>query len=635
MLAARAGRRVWLIVSLLAAFYAGGFAVAQQRAFAVAAPVLAERTPPVLLEGWVVDVASPGAGGGRLVVAPTRIGGLAKADLPARVRVTVRPTDVFGPGAPVRMRAILGPPPRPAAPGAYDFARDAWFERIGAVGFAVKPPQLATLAAPTDMRLQALLRVNAFRWSLSRRIVERTGPWSGGVAAAMTTGHEAWLSRETLDAMRDSGLAHVLSISGLHMAVVGGFAFFAARLLIAAWPWLALRIDGKKAAAVCGLVAVGAYLVVSGSPAPAERAAITASVAFLAVLLDRRALTLRALAIAALLVLAWQPEAVVQPGFQMSFAATTALIALAERWPRATREINTPWPITAVQRAGAWVGLSAAVSLVAGLATGPFAVQHFNRMATYGLIANLATAPLSSLVIMPFLAMGAALELFGLGGPFLAVADAGIRAMLTVAHAVASWPGGVRTIPSAPAAALPIAFLGLLFVCLWEGRLRWLGLPFAAAVLVWPRPATPVAWIADGGGNAAVVRDGRAIFMRAHDSFAADLWTRRRGLAAVPGEEFACDRRRCLPTTRRPAIAASFTRKPPGAEMWRALCAGSDFVLVRSAAPAPCPGARVLDPVDFARGGSAEIYPDGRGGWRLVWAAERRGRRPWTSGSGA
>jgi ComEC/Rec2-related protein len=208
--------------------------------------------------------------------------------------------------------------------------------------------------------------VNAFRWSLSRRIVERLGPLEGGVAAAMTTGHEAWLSRETLDAMRDSGLAHVLSISGLHMAVVGGFVFFAVRALLAAWPWVAVRTDIKKAAALCGLVAVGSYLVVSGAPPPAERAAITASVAFLAVLLDRRAITLRALAIAALIVLALHPEAIVQPGFQMSFAATTALIALAERWPKPTREINAPWPIVAVQRAGAWIALSAAVSLVAG-----------------------------------------------------------------------------------------------------------------------------------------------------------------------------------------------------------------------------------------------------------------------------
>ena len=636
VVAARAGRRTPMVAALLLTFLIAGMGVAQLRAWRVAAPVIAARTAPVLVEGWVVDIASPGAGGGRLVIAPVRISGVAQEDTPARIRVTVKAQDVFGPGAPVRLLAILNPPPGPASPGAYDFARDAWFERIGAVGFAVRAPQLASLGEPRDWRLQALLRVNAFRWSLSRRIVERMGPWSGGVAAAMTTGHEAWLSRETLDVMRDSGLAHVLSISGLHMAVVGGFAFFAARLLIAAWPWLALRVNGKKVAALFGLVAVGGYLIVSGSPAPAERAAITASVAFLAVLLDRRAITLRALAIAALLVLAFQPEAVVQPGFQMSFAATTALIALAERWPKQTREINTPWPITGVQRGGAWIGLSAAVSLVAGAATGPFAVQHFNRMATYGLAANLLTAPLSTLVIMPFLAMGAALELFGLGGPFLAVADAGIRAMLWVAHAVASWPGAVRTIPSAPAVAMPVAFLGLLFVCLWIGRLRWLGLPLAAAVLLWPRPSPPAGWIADEGANAAVVVGERAAFMRQGQAFARDLWSRRWGLEAVEaGEAFACNRRRCLAGAVRPAIAASFTRKPPDAKTWALLCARADFVVLRSSVPAePCGRARVLGPADFERGGSVEIYPDGDG-WRLLWSAEKRGVRPWTSGSGA
>jgi competence protein ComEC len=449
----------------------------------------------------------------------------------------------------------------------------------------------------------------------------------------MTTGHEAWFTRETLDAMRDSGLAHVLSISGLHMAVVGGFAFFAVRAGLAAWPWATLRINTKKVAAVAGLVAVGSYLIVSGSPAPAERAAITASVAFIAILLDRRAITLRALAIAALIVLAFQPEAVVQPGFQMSFAATTALIALAERWPRPTREINTPWPIRAVQGAAAWIVLSAAVSLVAGLATGPFAVQHFNRMASYGLAANLLTAPLSTLVIMPALALGAVLELIGLGAPFLWIAGKGIAAMLAVADMVAGWPGAVKTLPSAPPAALAVAFLGLLWLCLWEGRLRWLGAPFAAAVLLWPQPEPPVGWISDGGGNAALVRDGHAVFMRpGREAFAADLWARRRGLETHTGSRvWACNRRLCRTLDGRPAIAAGSMRKPPRPSEWRALCRDADLVILRTTArpPSACSNALVLGPKVFAAGGSAEIVRNGAG-WRLVWANELRGDRPWS-----
>jgi ComEC/Rec2-related protein len=211
----------------------------------------------------------------------------------------------------------------------------------------------------------------------------------------MVTGHETWIERDDVDAMRDSGLAHILSISGLHMAVVGGFVFFLVRLLVAAWPWLALRVSGKKVAAVAGLIAVGTYLVISGSPPPAERAAITYSIAFIAILLDRQAITMHALAVAALIVLAVQPEAIVTPGFQMSFAATAALVALVESWPPRVREISAPWPILIVQRVGGWVTAAVLASLVAGLATGPFAMQHFNRTAIYGLGANLATSPVA------------------------------------------------------------------------------------------------------------------------------------------------------------------------------------------------------------------------------------------------
>src|SRR3982751_541811 len=196
----------------------------------------------------------------------------------------------------------------------------------------------------------------------------------GARAPAMTTGHEAFVPKTQVDNLRPAGLAHIISISGLHMAIVGGFAFGLARLLIAAWPWLALRVHGKKLAALFGLAAVGGYLVRSGAPPPAERAAITASVAFAAVLVDRQAISLHALALAAMAVLLLQPEAVTEPGFQMSFAATAALVALAEIWPRPLKEIDVPWPIRWVQGAASWTVASLAVSFVAGLATGPFAI---------------------------------------------------------------------------------------------------------------------------------------------------------------------------------------------------------------------------------------------------------------------
>lgn len=630
--------RIWTLGLMLLACFALGIAVARLRTDAVAAPIAPAMAEPTVVEGWVIDVDSPGAAGPRVVIAPVRIRGLTPEETPLRLRATVRGA-APEPGEAVRLFALINPPPAPASPGAYDFGRNAYFQSMGGVAFSLGETRSAYLSPP-PWKVRAAMAINGLRYDLAQRIVGRLGERTGGVAAAMTTGHEAWLDPAQVDVMRDSGLAHILSISGLHMAVVGGFAFFLVRLLVAAWPWLALRVSGKKVAAWAGLGAVATYLVISGSPAPAERAAITASIAFLAILLDRQAITMHALAVAAFVVLLLQPEAIVTPGFQMSFAATAALVALVEAWPARPREISAPWPILLVQRIGAWLGIAVMASLVAGAATGPFALQHFNRTAMYGLAANLATAPLSDFIIMPFLALGALLEPLGLGAPFLWMAGQGIGVMLTIGEWAAGLPGAVRTVASAPDFVLPIAFLGVLFCCLWRGPLRWLGLPFAAAVMLWPREPTPDLWIGDGGTNAAFVEAGEAVVMRPDvRQFAVDVWTRRRGVAPVERatEGWSCTRFSCAPAE--PAagpLAMWWGRRAPSLEEVDALCRAAPVVSVRATVvelPASCEGRLVLDGADYARGGAVELWradPASAGRWRAVWAAEVRGDRPWS-----
>ncbi len=345
---------------------------------------------------------------------------------------------------------------------------------------------------------------------------------------------------------------------------------------------------------------------------------------------------MHALAVAAFAVLLLQPEAIVTPGFQMSFAATAALVALAEVWPRRIKEISAPWPIVAAQRLGSWLLVACTASLVAGMATGPFAMQHFNRTAVYGLIANLGTAPIADFILMPALALGAALEPLGLGAPFLWLAGKGVEMMLAIGHWTAGLPGAVQTVASAPAAALPVAFLGILFICLWRGRLRWLGLPLAAAVLIWPRPAAPDLWIGDGGTNAAFHQAGAAVVVRPGvRQFAADLWSRRRGLELTPRPEegWACKRSFCAPEMGEAGpVALWWGKKAPTAEQLDILCRSAAVVSSRAelaSLPTSCAGRLVLDGVDYARGGSVELWRDGTG-WKAVWAADVRGRRPWT-----
>ncbi len=633
--------RALTIVLVLSACALGGFAVAKWRAESVKAPVAPAGARPQWVEAWVVDVASPGQGGQRLLLAPVSIGDWSPAVTPIRIRVTLRPdAELLSPGDPVRLLAILNPPPPPASPGSYDFARDAYFESVGAVGLALRAPQRLAADTVPPWRLRLTMRINAVRWALTQRIVDTLGPETGGLAAAMTTGHEAFIPREQVENLRAAGLAHIVSISGLHMAIVGGFAFAAARLAVAAWPWLALRVSGKKVAALFGLAAVGGYLVLSGAPPPAERAAITAAVAFAAILADRQAISLHALALAAMAVLLIHPEAVTEPGFQMSFAATAALVALAEIWPRPVREIDVPWPIRLTQAAATWILASIAVSFIAGLATGPFAIQHFNRVSTFGLFANLAVAPISSFLMMPGLALGAALTPFGLGQAPLEVAGWSISLMNQVAAITAGAPAAQVVVPSAPDWVLPVSFLGLLFACLWRGHLRWIGIPVACAVLWAPRPSPPDIWIS-ADGAAVAVRDGKdAVLLRPDVKlFGAELWARRRGLTPLASEadrdsRFACDAWSCAPLAASPVqLAAAWNvRRPLKDGRLEALCASAEIVVLRNDfRPETCRAELLLTGLDFAQGGSAEIYRAGSG-WRVVWAQSLRGRRPWTWG---
>ena len=624
---------------LTAAFAASGVLAGKVQTIDLAGPI----APPlagVTVEGWVVDVASRGTSGPRLLIAPTYIRGLPRALLPKRVRVTVKEDGVIGPGTPIRFVALLNPPPAPAAPGAFDFARSAYFNGIGGSGLALKTPEVIDLPDP-PWRLGLQLAVNRFRWGLTQKIIDSMGQPSGGIAAAMITGHDYSIAQGSTNEMRNAGISHILSISGVHMAIVGGFVFFAVRLLIACWPWLALRVSGKKWAAAAGLISILAYLVVSGWPPPAQRSAVTATVAFGAILLDRRAISLRGLGLSALIVLLLQPEAVVEPGFQMSYAATAALVALAEVWPHARRPINTPWVLRLLQKAKDWLIAGLAVGLVAGAATAPFAIQHFNRVSLYGLPANLLLEPLSSFVIMPALALGAVLQAFGAGGWLLAVAGWGIDRMLDLAHAAATAPGAMTTVSSAPNIALAAAFIGILWLCLWRGPLRFIGLPLALAVNLWPRPPAPDVWVAPEGSNAAIMAYGKQLLLRPDTGlFAAQLWMRRQGYEPPAGADprhdamFACDRRSCTPLADAPVRLALWAgRKPPKDDAFAQLCASAEVLVLRSAlGPGQaCPAATVFTGADFDRGGSVEMWRQGES-WRLRWAQPERGQRPWTLG---
>jgi competence protein ComEC len=289
-----------------------------------------------------------------------------------------------------------------------------------------------------------------------------------------------------------------------------------------------------------------------------------------------------------------------------------------------------------------------AVSFVAGAATGPFAIQHFNRMANYGVFANLTADFLATAMLMPALALSLLAETIGLGHSFAApiywLAGWAARGVIFLGHLFAVAPGAATTLSSAPQIALALSYLGIVFACLWKGNLRWIGVPLAAAVALWPRPPAPVAWIAADGDDAAIVVAGQEVTLKpGARQYATQLWAQRRGFSfpadtagaeALEKGHFDCDRKGCAPIgSARPAIAAWWGKRPPKPDRADDLCVGVDILIYRAmgSAPPACRGAIVLTRADFNRGGAAEVFA-APAGWRIVWSQPQRGERPWTIG---
>ncbi|MCL4676560.1 MAG: ComEC/Rec2 family competence protein, partial [Pararhodobacter sp.] len=374
-----------------------GFAAAAWRVQSVAAPVLDwRRYGPV--EGRIVAVDRSASDALRLTLDAVVLPGLSPARTPQRVRVSVHgdalDVDPVA-GTRVMLTGHLAPPSGPTEPGGFDFGRHAWFEGLGAVGYTRSP--VLALAAPEPGWRLALTRL---RHRISAAIRSRLPGETGGFVAAILTGDRSGIGLDTLEDLRRSNLSHLLAISGLHMGLLTGVVFGVFRAALALVPALALRVPVRKIAALCALLAGAAYLAVSGGNVATQRAFVMAAAMLVAVMVDRRAISLRSVGLAALILLLWRPEALVSAGFQMSFAATVALVAVfaALRNRARGRPRSRDGPVWRVMKA---VATAALCSLVAGLATAPIAAAQFHRVTDYGLLANILSVPLMGLLVMP------------------------------------------------------------------------------------------------------------------------------------------------------------------------------------------------------------------------------------------
>ena len=608
------------------AVVAAGLLMSVWRAQDVAAPVLGFRYyGPV--EGRIVDVDRSQRDAVRLTLDRVVLDGVAPDRTPARVRVSLSgPQDWFQPvpGAVVRMTAHLSPPSGPAEPGDFDFRRTAWFERLGAVGYTRSP---VVMGGPVPEGGWTL-GLSRLRLSLSATIRSGIPGDAGGLAAAVMTGDRSGLSGAASDAMRDSNLYHIVSISGTHMAMVVAFVFAVVRYGVALVPPLALRVQAKKIAALVALPVATFYLALAGRDIATERAYIMAAVMLVAILLDRQALTMRGVAIAALIVLVLRPEAVVNPGFQMSFAAVAALVWAWRHLDR-VRALAGPrlrWVLPVV-----FLLISSAI---AGTATAPYAALHFNRMAHYGLVANALAMPVMGAVVMPGAVVYAALAPLGLGAPVLWVIGQGCAWVLWVAERVAALEGAVTAVPTPPGVVLPLITLGGLWVILWQGRARVAGVAaLAVAAMLWAGVRRPEVLVAESGGLIGVLTpEGRALTRATGDGFAADSWAENDGSllsreAAVALPAFSGSDR-----SLRVTAAGITVLQVRGEVALRDLsgCGGADVLILTvedpAAATRPC---QVFDTARLRATGSLAILP-GPEGARILSAAELAGQRHWT-----
>lgn len=505
------------------AFVLIGVVLAGARAHSVAGPVLSFRYYGPI-EGRVVALDRSASDAVRVTLDRVRLDDVVPWRTPTRVRLSLHGAEALAPqpGQRVMTTGHLSPPGGPVEPGGFDFQRHAWFARLGGVGYTRVPMMLA--APPERGWDLAVFRV---RMALSAHVRSVLPGDVGGFAAAVTTGDRSGISRAALEDLRASNTAHLLAISGLHMGLLSAFVFGLLRAALVLIPHTALHWPTRSIAAIGALTVAAIYLALSGGNVATERAFIMVAVALTALLLSRRAISLRAVAIAAIIVLILRPEALLSPGFQMSFAATTGLVAVFG-WMRDHQiKVGPGWAQGAIA-----VVISSAV---AGLATAPVGAAHFNAMASYGLIANLASVPLMGILVIPAAVIAALLAPLGLDPLALEVMGWGLRWILAVAAWTADLPGAQRFVPGPQPFVLPLLAFGILFTLLWQGRLRFAGLGLAALSLgLWQMAERPVLLIADTGGLVGVLtEEGRALSRARGAGFVARNWLENDGDGAA------------------------------------------------------------------------------------------------------
>jgi competence protein ComEC len=629
-------RGVWIgVAALFAGFLAMGL-----RTERVRAPVL-DHIRIVTLQGFVeeIDFRTVGA---RFVMSVSDSGDMPAALSPRRVRLTARKTPDIAAGDFLVVKARLLPPSRAVLPGGYDFARDAYFQGVGAVGSALGAVVRAAPTAQATLSQRFRAALDRARNRLALRVDAIVGGDEGAIAAAMVTGKRDFLSSNAKDLIREAGIFHIITISGVQMTLVAGIFFVGLRRLLALSPTLALNFPIKKIAALFAMLGALGYDIATGSRVGTERALIMTVIVLGAAVLDRRALTMRNLALAVLVVVALEPEAVMGVSFQLSFAAVAALIAVMEARlarPRPEpgadiRESEAParwkrWAKAAAEK----VGELLFATLCASAATLSFMAYHFHDVSPYVLIGNPLTLTIIELFAVPGALMGTALYPLGLDAWVWLFVGAGVKLILFAARLIAEAPGSTLHVRAFAPWSLPLLSLAVLSAVIWRSLiLRATGLAFLALGLVGAFAGPRFDVIVPPSADEVALRDadGRlALLGKRNNAFAAEQWLAADGddrdAASARVADPACDRIGCvgdLPEGQ--SLSLVYDRAA-----FEEDCARAAVVVSALTAPSTCKPARLFDERRLAETGAVGLEWDGTQ-FRVATDRSPAQDRPWS-----
>lgn len=465
------GNKQFALLSLICLVFATGFTSAKIRTESVYTPVIDKKISYANIIGTIKNIEKMDEGDdSRIILSGLEIEDIEKPKTPRNIRLRLRKDTNIAIGQKIKVLAGLNPPSDPVIPDGFDFRRHLFFQSIGAVGFIYNEPEIIHSVKPSFINIQDL------RHNIVSVLYQTLPADTASVAAALMVGQKNAISEDNKQAIRDAGLAHMLAISGLHVGLFAGTLFFVLRLFMACTPSIALRYPIKKIAAVGALCGAIIYMLLAGATVPTQRAVLMTGVVFLAIILDRSPISLRLVAASALVVLLFRPESLLSVSFQMSFAAVTSLIYFFEvtrtMWTKLYTDSNV------IKKLMVYFLAVCMTTIIASIATAPFALYHFGQVSFVGSVANLAAVPLLSFIIMPFALLSLLLMPLGLAFIPIVIMGFGIEAMLDLAYWAAELPHAVVEVAIWPFLSFILIILFCLWIILWKGLGKLIALPF-------------------------------------------------------------------------------------------------------------------------------------------------------------